>query len=79
MKEYPCPISLTHQCKYGGNKRYNFGFMSGTASYCYRDNKWVSDLKKCPIGKDKEPNAPPTIIKDKCWDKEEIEHLDGGK
>ena len=49
MKEYPCPKSLTKMCQYGGNKRYNYGFMSGTSSYCRKDKKWVHDLKDCPL------------------------------
>lgn len=32
--KYPCPLSTTGGCKYGGNKPYNYGFMSGTSSYC---------------------------------------------
>ena len=34
--------------KYGGNKRYNYGFVSGTANYCHKKEKWVADLKNCP-------------------------------
>ncbi len=49
VKEYPCPLSTTGVCRYGGNKRYNYGFMSGTSSYCRKDKKWVHDLKDCPL------------------------------
>jgi len=49
MKEYPCSKSPTRYCRYGGNKRYNYGFLQGTAEYCRKDKKWVSDLKKCPL------------------------------
>ena len=48
MKEFICSLSKTKQCKYGGNKVYNYGFVSGTASYCRLVKKWVSDLEYCP-------------------------------
>jgi len=48
MKKYPCPLAKDKYCKHGGNKRYNYGFVSGTASYCRLVKKWVSDLKVCP-------------------------------
>ena len=67
MKEYPCPKSLTKMCQYGGNKRYNSGFMSGTSSYCRKDKKWVHDLKFCPIFKDMEfKNEEDEMIKRHC-------------
>ena len=40
-------------CKYGGNKRYNYGFVSGMANYCRKVKKWCSDLKECPLNEDK--------------------------
>lgn len=49
MKEYPCPLSPTKMCKYGGNKVYNYGFVSGTASYCRKDKVFVNRLKECPL------------------------------
>jgi hypothetical protein len=49
MKEYPCPLSTSGVCKMGGNKHYNYGFLSGTASYCRKVGKWVVDIKKCPL------------------------------
>lgn len=52
MKEYTCPLSKTKMCRYGGNKRYNYGFMSGSSSYCRKDRKWVHNLKKCPLTSD---------------------------
>jgi hypothetical protein len=48
MKKYPCSISVSKFCEYGGNKRYNYGFCNGTASYCRLIKKWISDIKKCP-------------------------------
>ena len=48
MKKYPCKLSESLTCEYGGNKRYNYGFVSGTAGYCRKLNKWVSDIEKCP-------------------------------
>jgi len=47
-KEYPCPMSLTGWCKYGGNKLYNYGFVRGMSSYCRKKKKWTCDLEKCP-------------------------------
>jgi hypothetical protein len=49
MKEYPCALSSTRLCKYGGNKRYNYGFLSGTAGYCRKIKCWVVNIKVCPI------------------------------
>ena len=38
------------RCQYGGNRRYNYGFVFGTASYCYKSKKWLAnlDIMKCP-------------------------------
>ena len=58
MKRYPCDLAPDGMCKYGGNKIYNYGFVSGTASYCRHSKKWAGDLNKCPL---KEPwKAPDT-------------------
>ena len=40
---------LKKECKYGGNKSYNNGFMQGTAGYCYKAKEWTHKLKKCPL------------------------------
>lgn len=54
MKEYPCNLPDKNRtlvfCKYGGNKHYNYGFTSGTASYCRKAKRWVCDLTECPLG-----------------------------
>jgi len=51
MKAY-CPLIKNNLCRYGGNKRYNYGIVaSGTASYCRLAKKWVHDLKTCPKGR----------------------------
>jgi len=35
VQEYPCELSPTKMCRYGGSKRYNYGGgMSGTQSWC---------------------------------------------
>ncbi|KKM82684.1 hypothetical protein LCGC14_1317010 [marine sediment metagenome] len=47
-RKYPCPLSLTSMCEYGGNKHYDSGFISGMASYCHKKKKWVAGLKNCP-------------------------------
>lgn len=49
MKEYFCQLSKTKFCRHGGNKNYNYGFMSGTAGYCRHVEKWTSDLEECPL------------------------------
>jgi hypothetical protein len=49
MKKYPCFLAVDGSCRYGGNKRYNYGFVSGMAGYCRFSKKWVSDLPKCPL------------------------------
>jgi hypothetical protein len=46
---FPCPLSPSGVCKYGGNKHFNYGFMSGTSSYCRKAKRWVHDLDSCPI------------------------------
>jgi len=46
--KYPCPKNK-EGCKHGGNKVFNYGFMSGTASYCRKVKKWCSDLAECPL------------------------------
>jgi hypothetical protein len=49
MKYYYCPMLKEGRgCRYGGNKRYDFGFMSGTANYCRLVKKWVHVLPSCP-------------------------------
>jgi hypothetical protein len=47
-KEYPCKFSPTGMCKHGGNKHYNYGFVSGTAEYCHLAKIWTSKISKCP-------------------------------
>ena len=49
--KYPCPLSKSGTCKYGGNKNYDYGFVRGTDSYCRKVKRWVSALKECPIEK----------------------------
>lgn len=69
MKEYPCPKATSGTCRYGGNKNYNYGFVSGTASFCrhpsqkYRGSagRFVSDISGCPLTTDeRSPNEPET-------------------
>jgi len=55
MKVYYCSLSKTKLCKYGGNKGYNYGFVSGSAGYCYYKKRWVSDMQLCPLSS---PNKP---------------------
>jgi hypothetical protein len=43
-----CPFMLI-MCTKCVTKRYNYGFVSGTASYCKIGKKWTSDLIKCPL------------------------------
>lgn len=57
MKRYFCPLSPTRMCQYGGNKRYDYGFMSGTSSYCRKDKRWVHDIKECPLNNDEAKRA----------------------
>jgi len=49
--QYRCKYGDIGYCEHGGTKRYNYGFQSGTASYCYLVKKWVSDIKDCPLKK----------------------------
>ena len=48
MKKPDCRLSKTKTCEYAGNRYYNYGFVQGTANYCYFDKKWTADMKKCP-------------------------------
>ena len=49
MKKYYCPLRK-ELCEFGGNKRYNYGFVSGTASYCRKIKIFICDFndRKCP-------------------------------
>jgi len=49
MKKYPCEMSQTGTCQYGGNKSYNYGFIRGAATYCRHEKRWVADMNVCPI------------------------------
>jgi hypothetical protein len=49
MKKYYCSLSIDNQCQYGGNKTYDYGFLTGTGEYCRVVNKWVMYLKECPL------------------------------
>ena len=49
MNEYPCDKSKTKLCIYGGNKRYDYGFVSGMLQYCRKIKKWVHDIEICPL------------------------------
>ena len=44
-------------CEYGGNKVFNYGFMSGSSGYCRhpRGNRFLSDMDKCPKSHDEAP------------------------
>jgi hypothetical protein len=48
MKKYPCKLAIEKVCQYGGGKRFNYGFVNGTAEYCRKYKRWVSNLKECP-------------------------------
>ena len=57
-KLYHCPLSPTKMCRYGGNKVYNYGFMTGASSYCRKDKQFVDKLEKCPLAEH------PTLMKE---------------
>jgi hypothetical protein len=54
--KYHCHLSPDPDllCEYGGNKTYNYGFVSGTASYCRHraEERFVSEIKICPKTKE---------------------------
>ncbi len=52
--KYPCKHNK-NGCKHGGNKKYNYPFMSGKARYCRLVNAWVSELNECPLENNKLP------------------------
>ena len=35
-------------CKHGGNKVYNYGFVSGTAGYCRLNSRFLASFSSCP-------------------------------
>lgn len=47
-KEF-CRLMETEECRYAGNKRFNYGFVQGTAQYCRYKKCFVSLLEKCPL------------------------------
>ena len=49
MKEYYCEKSKTKKCKHAGNKRFNFGFVSGLANYCRYSKRFIRDIDKCDL------------------------------
>jgi hypothetical protein len=62
MKAY-CPLINNDLCRYGGNKRYNYGIVAtGIASYCRLAKKWVHDLESCP-NKQAGLTSNPTLLK----------------
>ena len=46
IKKYPCPLTkdIHGECRYGGSKNYNYGYFSGTGTYCRLLKKWVGTL-----------------------------------
>jgi hypothetical protein len=61
METYPCVLSPIKSCRHGGNKRYNYGFCSGTAGYCRLIKQWLCDIQRCPM--DKKLIRPTTLAK----------------
>ena len=55
MKVYRCKLREGHNgdCKYAGNKVFNWGFVSGTDNYCRKVKRFVSFLSQCPLPKEK--------------------------
>ena len=35
-------------CEYGGNKRFNYGFVSGLSAYCRLNKKFLDAFMGCP-------------------------------
>ena len=54
MGKYPCRLSESGTCKYGRNKVYNYGFVSGTSGYCRLKKEWISNMRECPAKEKKE-------------------------
>ena len=56
-KEYPCNLTPTGACKYGGNKVFNYGFMRGSAGFCRhpKEKRFTGDMNKCPLEEPKPP------------------------
>jgi hypothetical protein len=48
---YECTLTKG-LCEYGGNKAFNYGFMSGSACYCRLKKRFTVDMKICPKIKD---------------------------
>ena len=59
--KYPCKLSPTQWCKHGGNKSYNYGFTSGTASYCRKEKRFLGGMIICPYenaARNESPSLP---------------------
>ena len=68
MKEYPCELSDSGFCIYGGSKRFNYGFVCGSAGYCRKEKRFIYNMlfgkyiscplktagEKCPVCENKE-------------------------
>lgn len=55
-REYPCELSPSGKCCFGGSKSFNYGFMWGSHSYCRHPmqrtpifNPLSGDPIKCPL------------------------------
>lgn len=54
--------SLTETlCEHCVNKRYNYGFVSGTASYCKIEKRFTANMRKCPEGKEVKNDEQQTV------------------
>jgi len=68
---FPCRLSKTGFCKYGGNKNFNYGFMRGSAAYCrltktFIHNWLVQKDIECPLNK----KADAMLAEDAAHEKE---------
>ncbi|MFA5340210.1 MAG: hypothetical protein WC332_00390 [Clostridia bacterium] len=51
MKAY-CPLALNNLCQYGSSKKFEIITAKLLRCYCMKENKFIHDLKICPLKKD---------------------------
>lgn len=49
---------MKKMCSFGGNKRYSFGFVSGTSGYCWKKKCFTHEMEECPLD--------PSVTKTPC-------------
>jgi len=43
--ELPCELNENKPCRFYGNKRFNYGFVNGTAGYCFKEKRFIDKME----------------------------------